>query len=46
MAGLSIVNKEVSWDPLNNKTYSRCPAPGLEATALYPSVVRTDSGTG
>ena len=38
MASLNIMNKEV--------LYFRCLAPGLEVSALYPSVVRTDSGTG
>lgn len=46
MASLNIMNKEVFWGPLNSKIYSRCLAPGLEVSALYPSVVRTDSGTG
>jgi len=46
VASLNIMNKVVFWGPLNSKTYSRYLAPGLEVSALYPSVVRTDSGTG
>lgn len=46
LTGLGMVNEEVRWDPLNNKTYSTLPAPGQEASALYPSVVKTDSGMG
>lgn len=32
--------------PTNSKTYSRLPPLGVEAPALYPSMVRTDFGTG
>lgn len=45
-AGLGIVNKDGPWGFLNSKIYSRLSAPGLEASALYPSIVRTNSGTG
>lgn len=45
-AGLGIVNKDGPWDSLNSTIYSRLSAPGLEAYALHPSIVRTNSGTG
>lgn len=45
-AGLGIVNKDGPWDSLNSTIYSRLSAPGLEASALHPSIVRTNSGTG
>lgn len=45
-AGLGIVNKDRPWGSLNSEIYSRLSAPGLEASAPYPSIVPTNSGTG
>lgn len=44
--GWGIVNKEGPWDQLNSKINPRLCAPGLEASPLYPSMIRTDLGTG